>query len=309
MGAGAVRQWPASLHSHTDHFRSRERSGYLRDPAAGWSTQVTTRSSSRREMEVSIVIEPVRRSRVSQQVVTEICRLIRHRVYKAGDRLPPERELAELLQVSRPTLREALRVLEMTGIVESRHGGGTFIQDMVSVGVVSPLALVLRATDDIVGDLWETRIIFEPAIAARAALRANPESINEMETLVHDLDMSIQNGDPDDVTVRNDRLFHTTVARASENQVALRVLNLINELLADDRRHFVTSAERRLSALASHRLVLRAIRERNPAEARAAMLQHLEEIEAFILGEVITARSSTLESEPVEGDGVDASAR
>jgi len=250
-------------------------------------------------MEVPIVIEPVRRSRVSQQVVTEICRLIRHRVYKAGDRLPPERELAELLQVSRPTLREALRVLEMTGIVESRHGGGTFIQDMVSVDVVSPLALVLRATDDIVGDLWEARIIFEPAIAARAALRATPESIAELDKLVSDLDVSIHRNDPDDITVRNDRLFHAAVARASENQVALRVLNLINELLADDRRHFVTSRERRLSALASHRLVLQSIRERDPVEARAAMLQHLEEIEAFILGEVISERTSPLELEQV----------
>ncbi|HEX7103943.1 MAG TPA: FadR/GntR family transcriptional regulator [Nitrolancea sp.] len=252
------------------------------------------------------MIEPVRRSRVSQQVVTEICRLIRHRVYKAGDRLPPERELADLLQVSRPTLREALRVLEMTGIVESRHGGGTFIQDMVSVGVVSPLALVLQATDDIVGDLWETRIIFEPAIAARAALRATPESIDELDALVNDLDESIQNNDPDDITVRNDRLFHMTVARASRNQVALRVLMLINELLADDRRHFVTSRERRLSALESHRLVLQSIRERNPAEARSAMLQHLEEIEAFILGEVITEHSSTLELDLVADDNFDA---
>lgn len=252
------------------------------------------------------MIEPVRRSRVSQQIVTEICRLIRQRVYKAGDRLPPERELADLLQVSRPTLREALRVLEMTGIVESRHGGGTFIQDMVSVGVVSPLALVLQATDDIVGDLWETRIIFEPAIAARAALRATPQSIDELEMLVDELDVSIQNNDPDDVTVRNDRLFHTAVARASDNQVALRVLMLINELLADDRRHFVTSRERRLSALASHRQVVQAIRAHNPAEARITMLQHLEEIEAFILGEVITERTSTLELEQPDDDRFEA---
>jgi GntR family transcriptional repressor for pyruvate dehydrogenase complex len=177
---------------------------------------------------------------------------------------------------------------------------------MVSVGVVSPLALVLQATDDIVGDLWETRIIFEPAIAARAALRATPESIDELDALVNDLDESIQNNDPDDITVRNDRLFHMTVARASDNQVALRVLMLINELLADDRRHFVTSRERRLSALESHRLVLQSIRERNPAEARSAMLQHLEEIEAFILGEVITERSSTLELEQVADGGFDA---
>ena len=222
--------------------------------------------------------------------------MIRQHVYKAGDRLPPERELAEQLQVSRPTLREALRVLEMTGIVESRHGGGTFIQDMFSLGVVSPLALVLEATGDIVGDLWEARIIFEPAIAARAALRATPDAIEQMEQLVKNLDESIRNAEPDEITVQNDRDFHITVARASGNQVAVRVLMLINELLMDGRRHFITSDERRMKAYSSHVLILHAIRERNPSEARAAMLRHLEEIEEFILGEVISERSITDES-------------
>jgi GntR family transcriptional repressor for pyruvate dehydrogenase complex len=243
-----------------------------------------------------MVIEPVRRSRVSQQVVAEICRLIRQHVYTAGDRLPPERELAEQLQVSRPTLREALRVLEMTGIVESRHGGGTFVQDMFSMGVVSPLALVLEATGDIVGDLWEARIIFEPAIAARAALRATPDAIDQMEKLVNSLDVSIRNAEPDEITIQNDRDFHIALARASGNQVAVRVLMLINELLMDGRRHFITSRGRRMKAYDAHQLIVQTIRERNPAGARAAMLRHLEEIEEFILGEVITEGSMTLES-------------
>ncbi|HEX3722514.1 MAG TPA: FadR/GntR family transcriptional regulator [Nitrolancea sp.] len=242
------------------------------------------------------MIEPVRRSRVSQAVIVEICRLIRQHVYEAGDRLPPERELAEQLHVSRPTLREALRVLEMTGIVESRHGGGTFIQDTYSFGLVSPLALVLEATGDIVGDLWETRIIFEPSIAARAALRAAPEAIQHLEMLVSSLDESIRNDEPDEITVKNDRDFHFTLARASGNQVAVRVLTLINELLMDGRRHFITSNERRMKAYDAHVLIVQAIRARNPAEARAAMLRHLEEIEEFILGEVITDGPLTLET-------------
>jgi GntR family transcriptional regulator, transcriptional repressor for pyruvate dehydrogenase complex len=250
------------------------------------------------ETEEPNVVEPVRRSRVSQQVVAEICRLIRQHVYRAGDRLPPERELAEQLQVSRPTLREALRVLEMSGIVESRHGGGTFIQDMFSVGFVSPLALVLEATGDIVGDLWEARIIFEPAIAARAALRATPDAIAQLEKLVASLDESIHNADPDEITVQNDRDFHIALARASGNQVAVRVLMLINELLMDGRRHFITSHERRMKAYDAHVLILQAIRERNPVDARATMLRHLEEIEGFILGEVIIDGPVTIESTP-----------
>ncbi len=241
-----------------------------------------------------------RRSRVSQQVVTEICRLIRQNVYKAGDQLPPERELAEQLQVSRPSLREALRVLELTGIVESRHGGGTFILDMFPAGVVSPLSILLEATGDAVGDLWEMRIIFEPAIAARAAVRANPESIAKLSRLVEQLHDAAANGASDDVAIQIDREFHSALAAASGNQVAVRVLALIGELLMEGRRHFITSDERRHLAYLGHQRILDAIDARDPVAARVAMMQHLEEIEAFILGEVISEGSAEINSsEPI----------
>lgn len=239
--------------------------------------------------------QPARRSRVSQQVVTEICRLIRQGVYKAGDQLPPERELAEQLQVSRPSLREALRVLEMTGIVASRHGGGTFVLDMFPAGIVSPLALLLEATGDALGDLWEMRIIFEPAIAARAAVRATPESIAALEDSVSQLLRSTSEGAPDDVVIQIDRDFHNALAAASANQVALRVLTLVNELLREGRKHFITSKERRMLAFTGHSRIVGAIREHDPILARSAMLNHLEEIESFILGEVITETSVDLE--------------
>jgi GntR family transcriptional repressor for pyruvate dehydrogenase complex len=238
--------------------------------------------------------ESPRRSRVSQQVVTEICRSIRHGVYRIGDQLPPERELAEQMQVSRPSLREALRVLEMTGIVESRHGGGTFILDAFSADVVSPLSLLLETTGDTVGDLWEMRIIFEPAIAARAASRATPTSVETLDNLVVYLRDTIANGASDDILIRIDRDFHSALATASGNQAAVRVLALISELLHEGRRHFITSDERRLRAYLAHRRIVEAMRERDPIAARLAMQQHLEEIETFILGEVISETSMEL---------------
>lgn len=237
--------------------------------------------------------EPVRRSRVSQQVVAEICREIRQGIYRAGDQLPPEREFAEQLQVSRPSLREALRVLEMTGIVESRHGGGTFVLDMFSAGIVSPLSMLLEATGDVVGDLWEMRLIFEPAIAARAAVRATADSIEHLESLTDQLRESATNGAPDDLAIQIDRDFHNALATASGNQVAVRVLTLINELLMDGRRHFITSEERRNRAYTGHRSILNAVRDHDPVAARLAMIRHLEVIEAFILGEVISEASDT----------------
>ncbi len=210
--------------------------------------------------------------------------------------MPAERELADRLEVSRPSLREALRVLEMNGIVESRHGGGTFILDMFPTGIVSPLSLLLEATGDTVGDLWEMRIIFEPAIAARAAARATPDSTAPLQRLVSRLENSATDGASDDTVIQIDRDFHNGLAAASGNQVAVRVLMLIGELLTEGRRHFITSNDRRFRAYLAHRDILDAVQAREPAAARIAMLRHLEEIEAFILGEVISETSVSLET-------------
>lgn len=246
-----------------------------------------------------MTVEPARRSRVSQQVVSEICRAIRQGVYTAGDRLPPERELAEHLQVSRPSLREALRVLELTGIVESRHGGGTFVLDSFSSGISSPLSLLLEATSDAVGELWEVRIVFEPAIAGRAAVRATPEAIAQLEDLVTRFSESVANRASHDAVLRIDRDFHIALATASGNRVAVRVLALINELLLDGWRHFITSEARRSRALAAHLEIFDAVRLRDPERAREAMLRHLEETESFILDEV-TGRPPQRHQTPVE---------
>jgi GntR family transcriptional repressor for pyruvate dehydrogenase complex len=219
--------------------------------------------------------------------VVEICGAIRQGIYAAGDRLPPERELAERLQVSRPSLREALRVLELTGIVESRHGGGTFVLDADPTGIASPLTLLLEATSDAVGELWEVRLIVEPAIAARAAVQATPEAITQLEDLVSRFADSVANHASHDAVLRIDRDFHIALATASGNRVAVRVLALINELLLDGWRHFITSQARRNRALAAHREILDALRLHDSERAREAMLRHLEETESFILDEVI----------------------
>src|SRR5688500_9783718 len=127
------------------------------------------------------------RSRLFHQVVVDVCRLIRDGGFGPGERLPAERELAERLGVSRPSLREALRALEISGIVESRHGGGPYVRDSFDPGFISPLALALETSGDATGDLWEVRIVFEPPIAARAAMRATDDELDRLEVLVEDM--------------------------------------------------------------------------------------------------------------------------
>lgn len=227
-------------------------------------------------------VKPIKRTRLSQQIVLEICRLIRSGQFEAGDALPPERDLALQLGVSRTSLREALRSLEIVSLVETRHGGGTYVRDFADFGIDAPLAVVLEATGDLVGDLCEARLIFEPPIAARAALNATAEDIAVLDDILERQRLVMSKPGSRDDFIELDRMFHSATARASRNIVAVRVIQLLNRLLYMERRHFVTSAARTRQAFAWHIKALEAMRAGNPESAQEAMRGHLQEVEEFI---------------------------
>jgi GntR family transcriptional repressor for pyruvate dehydrogenase complex len=178
-------------------------------------------------------------------------------------------------------LREALRTLEVAGLVESRHGGGTYVRDVFEHGLVPTLALALRATGDVVGDLWEVRGIVEPAIAARAAARATADDLAALEALLAEQATALEH---EERLLALDRQFHAALARASGNAVAVRVIELINGLLEEGKVHFMTSQSRRHRAYDRHREIAAAIAAGQPQVARDAMLRHLQEVEEHILG-------------------------
>jgi GntR family transcriptional repressor for pyruvate dehydrogenase complex len=234
-----------------------------------------------------LAIVPVRRSRISQQIVVQLFQMIRQGHLRPGDRLPSERELSEQLKVSRASLREALRSLEIAGIVAIKQGGGTYVRDGFDDGILSPLSLVLDASTDLVGNLWEVRSIFEPAVASRAAIRAQHDDLTGLEQIVEEQHEFLQREMPNEAWLASDRAFHVAVARASHNEVSVRVIRLINELLQEGRRHFATRADRRERAYIWHREIFMRIRDGKPQQAREAMLEHLRDVEEVIVGEVI----------------------
>lgn len=239
-------------------------------------------------MRDEIVIAPVRRSRLSHQIIVQLSRMIREGQLRAGDRLPAERELAKRLDVSRTSLREALRVLEQSGVIATRQGGGTYVRDTSEESGFSPLTLVLDHSDDIVGDLWEVRAIFEPSIAARAAVRATTQHLVDLDEIVAKQRTLLNQNVPHATWLDSDRAFHVAIARASHNVVAIRVIHLINQLLNDSRGHFAASTERREHAVTCHDNIRLAIHERNPQQARESMQEHLREVEEYIIGSVMT---------------------
>jgi GntR family transcriptional regulator, transcriptional repressor for pyruvate dehydrogenase complex len=232
-------------------------------------------------------VTPVKRSRISQQIVVQLCQMIRSQQVRPGDRLPPERELVELFQVSRGSLREALRALEIAGVIDARQGGGTYVRETFDVGMLSPLALVLDTGSDLIGSLWEVRMIFEPEIASRAALRAEPPDIDAIDAVVRQQERFLAGTESDEAWLDSDHAFHDAVARAAHNEVAVRVVGLINDLLSDGRRHFGATERRRQHAYLAHQNILSAIRSQQPASAHDAMLGHLRSVEEFIVESVV----------------------
>jgi GntR family transcriptional regulator, transcriptional repressor for pyruvate dehydrogenase complex len=242
--------------------------------------------------------EPIPRTRTHHQVVMRLCEMIREGRLRSGERLPSERDLAEQLQVGRSTVREALRVLEVSGIVALRHGSGAYLRDIREHDVISPLALLLDASGDgdIVGELWEVRIMFEPPLAARAALRATDEEIAALGRMVIDHERLFTAPDTLEVCLAADREFHVRIAQAARNQVAVRVVQLLKQVLHESRRHFSASGERRWQAYESHREIMRAIREREPHAAYDCMLRHLQDVEAHIVGQLLHSQPATMDA-------------
>ena len=226
-------------------------------------------------------------SRLHQQVVVKLCAMIREGHIRPGERLPSERDLAELFHAGRSSVREALRVLEVSGIIVSRHGSGAYLCDLREYDVISPLALLLDATGDIVGDLWEVRIMFEPPLAARAAVRATDPELDALERLLLAQEPMFIQVDALDESLAADREFHVAIARAARNQVAVRVVEMLKHVLHDSRRHFGASSDRRLQAYEGHREILAAIHNRQPQVAYGAMLRHLQDVEAHIVGQLL----------------------
>ena len=117
--------------------------------------------------------EVIRRNKVYEEVAKQIERLILKKL-QPGDKLPSERELAEMLQVSRSSIRDAIRGLELMGLVEPRQGAGTIVRELSSESLVNPFASALKRRQELVSELLDFRKILEPPLAARAAMHASP---------------------------------------------------------------------------------------------------------------------------------------
>lgn len=225
--------------------------------------------------------EAIRKNKVYEEVARQIERMILQKMHP-GDKLPPERELAEMFGVSRSSIRDAMRSLELVGLVEPRQGAGTVVREVSSDLLVTPLSNVIAHKRALVGELLDFRKMLEPPLAARAALRASVEEIIEMEEILRRQNEKLSRGE---LAIEEDSEFHYTIAMGSGNSVVLKVLDVVMDLLRETRARSLQREGRPEKSLAGHRRILAAIKRRDRAAAEAAMRQHLQDIEQIVTNE------------------------
>ena len=228
-------------------------------------------------------LEPVRRTKVYAEVASQIHRLIAEGRLEPGDHLPPERDLAEMFGVSRTSVRDAIRVLEMRGLVEPRPGEGTIVKQIPIDAIVSPLADALAASKDLTADLFDMRKMLEPPLARAASLRATAEDLEAMDEILTRQAERIRVGE---IAIAEDNEFHYRIATAAKNRVVLRVIDVVMDLLKDSRARSLQGPGRAGKSLNGHRRILDAIRGRDPDAAAAEMRLHIEEIEQILFSPV-----------------------
>jgi GntR family transcriptional repressor for pyruvate dehydrogenase complex len=216
--------------------------------------------------------------RVGNLIAKEMEALIKDGVWSPGDMLPSERELAQRFGVSRGSVREALRLLEATGLVTIRQGEGARVSDpSSSIGHL----LAQRIDSPNIFHLFEFRLMLEPEVAALAAQRANSEHLQALKEVTLYQRRAID--DPHKFLFL-DMQFHRLIAEASGNPILLEIISALNVGFRETRLRAMARVYDPLASLVAHERILEAIMSRDATRARETMREHLKRVEVSALG-------------------------
>jgi GntR family transcriptional regulator, transcriptional repressor for pyruvate dehydrogenase complex len=214
---------------------------------------------------------------VAEKVVRRILDLVKAGNLKAGDRLPAERELVRIFNVSRPSLREAMRSLAILGVIETRQGGGAYVSNLDAKSLLAPLEFFVTLSQSNVEDVFDSRRLIEMEIARRAALNATDGDVEKLEQMIDAQDEVVD--DPIGFRIL-DSEFHEKLAALGGNVVLERLTASLYNMGLDIRRRATEMRGVVARSCEDHRTIVQALRRRDPEAAAAAMAQHLRHIEA-----------------------------
>ena len=198
-----------------------------------------------------------------------------------GSKLPPERDLAKKFSVNRASVRQALKALEVMGVVRQRVGDGTYLTQDASATLSAPLDFLLLVDGITFGELYEARRIFEPELAARAARRHTADEIVQLEETVAEMKRQFESDSIEGVAACDQR-FHLLIWEMAGNRVCLRMFVPLHRTMTNS---FAVSwsIHDYANAIASHFGILEAIRAGDAEAARRHMSEHLDRAESVLI--------------------------
>jgi GntR family transcriptional repressor for pyruvate dehydrogenase complex len=217
--------------------------------------------------------------RTADEAVRQIETLLLDGVLSSGDRLPGERELAEQLDISRPVLRDALKQLETRQLIVSRHGGGTYVADLIGQVFSKPVAELVSRHERATRDYLEYRRELERHASELAARRATPADHERLAAIIARMRTAYADEDFD-VELDADIELHNAIGEAAHNVILMHTLRACYKLLSEGifhhRRLIFELPEARGTLLAQHEAIVAAILAADPAAARAAAERHID---------------------------------
>lgn len=215
---------------------------------------------------------------VTKKLIETFKHLMSERSLTSGQRLPPERELAKSLGVARSSLRQALKVLEIMGVISQRVGDGTYVNNDAAFILSEPMEFLILLDGITFHELMEARLIVEPELAARAASRATDDDLRTLRQSLAGMKEGRRNHR---CLIEQDLLFHYTIFRVAGNRVCSRMFSTIHRSLQELIQ--LTSQLVELEhTLSFHNAIYTAIRRRDPEEARRHMLEHLTDAKGLL---------------------------
>jgi GntR family transcriptional repressor for pyruvate dehydrogenase complex len=225
-----------------------------------------------------------KRDKTYEVVIDAINKMVKDGAVTKGDRLPAERQLAIDLGVSRTSIREALKTLEVIGLLERRHGGGTFIKDDFTNALERPLSLLLAFDRIEMREILELRTMVEAEMTYHAAKQISDEEIEELRELLR----LMLDTEDETISTQYDKQFHFAIAKASRNHIILSLFQVINNLLDEfikEIRYIVSLDDNKLVDVA-HINIFEAIEAKDPDRARKAMGDHMKIVNDYFKQEI-----------------------
>lgn len=219
---------------------------------------------------------PIKPKKIYQLIVEQIQDMIMTGELKSGDKLPSERSLAEQFDASRSSIREAMRSLEILGVLESRQGEGNFVRDTTDGEWLEPISVMFKLSNGTFEEILEMRMIIETESAALAAVRMNKEERRALKAIMDGIRVS----DSEEERAALDQDFHVMLAKGSKNILIMTVMQAINTIL----KNFIEEARKSINVwsaesdllLEQHQNICNAVILGQSEQAREAMNVHFD---------------------------------